>query len=307
MRSVGSKMPTIIERWRDDLFTVAIRKPSVVPTDPLERVKRKTYLIATLAGLPAVLLVWVSMGPEGLVANIAFSQFVLFYVACVLALYSRVVSIRLAERVMFLGVVLFAFAHLSYVLYANGSLADSRTTITEVTYTTLTVLYVAAYLVFDSRTALRISLTLFGLELFAVLVKALSELPAGPDQEEILWLLRMHAFMGAVIALIYASSYLKVQLLKQRQMAEVMHRLAHTDQLTGVANRRELYSELQKETEKTERYGRPLSIIFFDLDHFKAVNDTYGHDRGDNVLCEVVRSVESVLRATDRLGRWGGE
>jgi len=300
-------MPTIIERWRDDLFTVAIRKPSVVPTDPLERVKRKTYLIATLAGLPAVLLVWVSMGPEGLVANIAFSQFVLFYVACVLALYSRVVSIRLAERVMYLGVVLFAFAHLSYVLYANGSLADSRTTITEVTYTTLTVLYVAAYLVFDSRTALRISLTLFGLELFAVLVKALSELPAGPDQEEILWLLRMHAFMGAVIALIYASSYLKVQLLKQRQMAEVMHRLAHTDQLTGVANRRELYSELQKETEKTERYGRPLSIIFFDLDHFKAVNDTYGHDRGDNVLCEVVRSVESVLRATDRLGRWGGE
>ena len=299
-------MPTIIERWRNDLFPAAIRKPSV-PTDPLERVKRKTYLIATLAGLPAVLLVWVSMRPEGLVANIAFSLFVLFYVACVLALYSRVVSIRLAERVMFLGVVLFAFAHLSYVLYANGSLADSRTIITEVTYTTLTVLYVAAYLVFDSRTALRISLTLFGLELFAVLVKALSELPAGPDQEEILWLLRMHAFMGAVIALIYASSYLKVQLLKQREMAEVMHRLAHTDQLTGVANRRELYSELQEETEKTERYGRPLSIIFFDLDHFKSVNDTYGHDRGDNVLCEVVRSVESVLRATDRLGRWGGK
>jgi hypothetical protein len=47
----------------------------------------------------------------------------------------------------------------------------------------------------------------------------------------------MHAFMGAVIALIYASSYLKDQLLRQREMAEAMHRLAHTDQLTGVANR----------------------------------------------------------------------
>jgi len=306
MRRVYPKMLRSVGRWRPDLSTVAIRKPSV-HTDPLDRVKRRTYLIATLAGLPAVLLVWISMGPEGLTANLAFSLFVLFYVACILAIWSRVVSIRLAERVMFLGVVLFALAHLSYVLYANGSLADSRTIITEVTYTTLTVLYVVAYLIFDNRTALRISLSLFGLELFAVLAKALSEVPAGPKPAEILWLLRMHAFMGAVIALIYASSYLKVQLFKQREMAEVMHRLAHTDPLTGVANRRELYSDLQRESDKSERYGRPLSIIFFDLDHFKAVNDTYGHVCGDNVLCEVVRSVESVLRATDRLGRWGGE
>jgi diguanylate cyclase len=306
MRSVDPKVLTIIDRWRADLFTAVIRKPSV-HTDPLERVKRRTYLIATLAGLPAVLLVWISMGPEGLVANLAFSLFVVFYLACVLAIWSRVVSIRLAERVMFLGVVLFALVHLSYVLYANGSLADSRTIITEVSYTTLTVLYVVAYLIFDNRTALRISLTLFGLELFAVLAKALSEIPAGPNPAELLWLLRMHAFMGAVIALIYASSYLKVQLFQQREMAEVMHRLAHTDPLTGVANRRELYSELRKETEESERYERPLSVIFFDLDHFKGVNDAYGHDCGDNVLCEVVRSVESVLRATDRLGRWGGE
>jgi PleD family two-component response regulator len=99
-----------------------------------------------------------------------------------------------------------------------------------------------------------------------------------------MWVLRMHAFMGAVIALIYTSSYLKDQLLRQREMAEAMHRLAHTDQLTGVANRRELYAELQKETDKSERYERPLSIIFFDLDNFKSVNDTYGHDCGDGVL-----------------------
>jgi diguanylate cyclase len=284
-----------------------VARGSSVLTDPLDGVKRRAYLIATLSGLPAVFLVWISMGPDGLVANTIFSLFVLFYLAYVLALWTRAVSIRLAERTMFFGVVLFTFVHLSYVLYASVDLADVRTTITEITYTTLTVLYVVAYLIFDSRTALRISLAVFGLELFAVLAKALSEVPAGPNPAEILWLLRMHAFMGAVIALIYASSYLKVQLFKQREMAEVMHRLAHTDPLTGVANRRELYSELRKETDESERYERPLSIIFFDLDHFKSVNDAYGHDCGDNLLCEVVRSVESVLHATDRLGRWGGE
>jgi diguanylate cyclase len=73
-----------------------------------------------------------------------------------------------------------------------------------------------------------------------------------------------------------------------------------------VANRRELYSELQKETDKAERYERPLSIVFFDLDHFKSVNDTYGHGCGDGVLREVVGATERVLRTTDRLCQWGG-
>jgi diguanylate cyclase (GGDEF)-like protein len=306
MRSADPKLLTIMDRGRALLFTVVTRGSSA-RTDSLDQVKRRAYLTATLAGLPAVLLVWLSMGPDGIVANTIFSLFALFYLACVLALWSRAVSIALAERTMFLGVVLFTFIHLSYVLYATGSLAGARTTITEVTYTTLTVLYVVAYLIFDSRTALRVSLAIFGLELFAVLAKALTEAPTGPNQAEIMWLLRMHAFMGAVIALIYASSYLKEQLLRQRETAQAMHRLAHTDQLTGVANRRELYSELLKETEESERYERPLSIIFFDLDNFKSVNDTYGHDRGDGVLREVVEATERVLRSTERLGRWGGE
>jgi diguanylate cyclase (GGDEF)-like protein len=299
-------MQTIIDRGRALLSTVVDRGSSA-RTDNLDEVKRRAYLIATLSGLPAVLLVWLSMGPDGMVANTIFSLFVLFYLACVLALWTRAVSIRLAERTMFLGVVLFTFVHLAYVLYTNVSLAAARTTITEVTFTTLTALYVVAYLIFDSHTALRISLTVFGLELFAVLAKGLTEAPSGPNQVELMWVLRMHAFMGAVIALIYTSSYLKDQLLRQREMAEAMHRLAHTDQLTGVSNRRELYAELQKETDKSERYERPLSIIFFDLDNFKSVNDTYGHDCGDGVLREVVGATERVLRTTDRLGRWGGE
>ena len=145
-------MLTIIDRGRALLSTVVSRGSSV-HTDPLDGVKRRAYLIATLSGLPAVLLVWLSMGPDGIVANTIFSLFVLFYLACVLALWTRAFSIRLAERTMFLGVVLFTFVHLAYVLYATGSLAGARITITEVSYTTLTVPYVVAYLIFDSRTA----------------------------------------------------------------------------------------------------------------------------------------------------------
>ena len=279
---------------------------SSVGTDPLERVKRKAYLTAILAGLPAVLLVCLPTEPKSFVVRIGLSLFILFYLACVWGLWSGAVPIRLVERATFTGATLFAFAHLAGALYA-GDLAEARSTITEVSYTTLTALYAVAYLVFDSRTALRLSLALYVLGLVAILLKASLQLPDGPSPAEISWLLRMHAYMGALIALFYTSSYLKDQLLQQRVLTETMHRLAYTDQLTGVANRRELYSALQKEMEKSERYGRPLSIILFDLDHFKEVNDTYGHDRGDCVLREIVRAVEPALRTTDRLGRWGGE
>jgi hypothetical protein len=129
MRSADPKMLTIVDRGRALLSTVVARGFSV-RTDPLDGAKRRAYLIATLSGLPAVLLVWISVGPDGFVANTIFSLFVLFYLACVLALWSRGVSIRLAERTMFLGVVLSTFVHLSYVLFANVSLADARTTIT---------------------------------------------------------------------------------------------------------------------------------------------------------------------------------
>lgn len=283
------------------------RSGSSVPTDPLEGIKRRVFLVATVSGLPALLLVWLSTGPEGFVARVAFPLFILFYLACVSALWSRAVPIRVAERATFWAGALFALVHLAFTLYSSDDLLGARTTITEVSYTTLTCLFVAAYLVFDSRTALRINLSLLGLALSAVLVKAFSEPLSALNPAEISWLVRMQAFMGAVIALAYASSYVKDQLSSQRSVAETMDRLARTDPLTGAANRRELYSELQKETAQSMRYRRPLSIILFDLDHFKDINDAHGHDHGDLVLREIVNAVEPVLRTTDRVGRWGGE
>jgi diguanylate cyclase (GGDEF)-like protein len=299
-------VPRIFKSWLASLSSVVTRSPPPAQ-DPLEGIKRKAYLIATLSGLPAILLVWLSAGPTGFVARVAFPLFILLYLACVSALWSRAISIRTVERATFWAGVLFAFAQLFYVLYSSANLLDARTTITEVSYTTLTFLYVAAYLVFDSRTALRISLTLFAVELSAVVVKALSEPLSGLNSVEVSWLVRMHAFMGAIIALAYAMSYLKDQLSLQKDLTEAMHLLAHTDPLTGVANRREILSELRKETGKSMRYERPLSVVLFDLDHFKDVNDAHGHDHGDIVLREVVRAERPVLRASDRLGRWGGE
>ena len=82
---------------------------------------------------------------------------------------------------------------------------------------------------------------------------------------------------------------------------------ATVDRLTGVANRQALINALFTEVERASRYDRPFSVAFVDIDHFKAVNDGYGHAVGDVVLRGVAQAIRSNLRHTDMIGRYGGE
>lgn len=83
--------------------------------------------------------------------------------------------------------------------------------------------------------------------------------------------------------------------------------LATTDVLTGVLNHRSLVSTIDRELERAERYQRPCSLFFLDIDHFKALNEGHGHQAGDTVLREIAGSVRALLRSIDTPGRWGGE
>lgn len=83
--------------------------------------------------------------------------------------------------------------------------------------------------------------------------------------------------------------------------------LSTTDQLTGLYNRHKVDGELEKECKRSVRYKRPFSVLMFDIDRFKRINDTYGHQAGDSVLREISSLLNENLRSTDILGRWGGE
>ena len=94
------------------------------------------------------------------------------------------------------------------------------------------------------------------------------------------------------------------------QIAEAMadtHDRATIDRLTGVYNRQALLSELYAEVERASRYDRPLCVAFVDIDHFKVINDSYGHEAGDEVLRGVAQLIATHLRASDMIGRYGGE
>jgi len=86
-----------------------------------------------------------------------------------------------------------------------------------------------------------------------------------------------------------------------------VERLSVTDHLTGLFNRRRFLDVLIKEIDRMRRYESPFSIIMFDIDHFKHVNDTYGHDVGDFVLKELSNIIQDRLRSADTFARWGGE
>lgn len=97
---------------------------------------------------------------------------------------------------------------------------------------------------------------------------------------------------------------------KNRQLEDMLTRvetLAITDPLTGLFNRRRFESILELEFKKTLRYQTPLSCLMIDIDHFKQINDSFGHHVGDIVLKEVALLVQRCIREVDTAARWGGE
>jgi diguanylate cyclase (GGDEF)-like protein len=108
------------------------------------------------------------------------------------------------------------------------------------------------------------------------------------------------------LAFVIGTSIFTVAMARERQ--ELQERInANTDSLTGLATRRAFYEEASQILSKSRETGTPASIILFDLDRFKAINDTFGHGPGDEVLRAFGQTSKKMLRATDLIGRIGGE
>ncbi|MBV6422899.1 MAG: hypothetical protein NAOJABEB_00686 [Steroidobacteraceae bacterium] len=94
---------------------------------------------------------------------------------------------------------------------------------------------------------------------------------------------------------------------EQRTALSVAERRAQTDPLTGVLNRRSLVERLDAACARAQARGLPIALLFIDLDHFKSINDTFGHPAGDACLAAVVAPIQAELRQSDVIGRFGGE
>jgi diguanylate cyclase (GGDEF)-like protein len=95
--------------------------------------------------------------------------------------------------------------------------------------------------------------------------------------------------------------------MRLRSLNKKLKFLAQTDNLTGQLNRSALDARLSAEVERAKRYGRPFSLLMFDIDRFKDINDRHGHLMGDKILVAMAEAAAAHIRATDIIGRWGGE
>jgi diguanylate cyclase (GGDEF)-like protein len=113
--------------------------------------------------------------------------------------------------------------------------------------------------------------------------------------------------VGVLLQAVVLMGGLADRLLRTRRERDAARLSADRDELTGAYNRRHLLEIMAHERERAERHGHPFSLCILDIDHFKAINDNYGHATGDVVLRELARRIGAELRSRDRLGRWGGE
>ncbi len=110
---------------------------------------------------------------------------------------------------------------------------------------------------------------------------------------------------GTSALIIFVIVTLVFQALKHAYLEEKM--LARYDIMTGVPNRKMFYEELDKEAYRTERYGRPFTVAYIDVDNFKRINDTLGHDSGDELLRFVANQMKRNIRTSDLVARMGGD
>lgn len=130
--------------------------------------------------------------------------------------------------------------------------------------------------------------------------------PLATESRWLRWLL-YSAFCGAAFVAAELLLRLAENSLKLRAMNEDLARLARMDRLTGLPNRLQLEEQLARLNSAVRRRQQTMSVMVIDVDHFKSVNDTYGHAAGDDVLRALAARMAGALRAEDMLGRWGGE
>jgi len=143
--------------------------------------------------------------------------------------------------------------------------------------------------------------------LFAVLAVLLTTLgfllsPEGGEW----WQILLNRF-AAIFAILVIAIFGYIFLSRQLQLEEQIQKQADTDELTGIASRRYLLAELEARLLEANRYRRPFSMFLIDVDHFKNVNDQFGHQAGDAMLRMISGVCSASIRKVDTFGRYGGE
>lgn len=271
-----------------------------VPAGQLKRVVMMTILGLSWLGSNAA---WALMEARGLsspVLRVVFGLNMAFHPTAFVIVWKRLLPAQVVDMACLLFAAGLCAACMALRLYspAWGASIDLQPL-----YLWIPVIYVFVFTVAGHRSSLRISLAI--LALFVSI--SLPYLAQGAHQPFGNFTIQLHVVSAVLIAALYFFSSYQQRFQIAQLTADDLARLANTDELTQLANRRRVAEAIEAELQRFTRYGHVFSIVLVDVDHFKAVNDRFGHSAGDQTLVALAARIVGVLRDVDTLGRWGGE
>lgn len=276
----------------------------------LNLLKRRTYALAlTIAGVAATVgFVLDSRTPLPTWARVVFGPGIAVMSAVMaFALNVRVLPMRTVEITGYAlanGVLLLRVFTVFFISGDGLPLTDLLPDFA----TWMVSGFLFAFVALSTRWALTMSILLYLALLSLAVAYVVWRGPALVPGAEINLLIQNFVVSNAfMITLLYFLSRTKEELARERTERQFMSRLAHTDELTGLANRRFILQSLQRAVDRADRDEAMVSVIMFDLDRFKLVNDSYGHAMGDAVLRRASDLARENLRTSDEVGRFGGE
>ena len=278
-----------------------------MPTSlPATLLKRTLYLFGLPVAMIAVSLLVFAEWQQGtlhMVDILGLPLLVLLLGILTLGLWRETISIARLETVVFSGTVLMYLASLGYSLFGLSQTQAALWNLTGLGYWS-PIVYVLGFLIFGVKNGLRMSLVIYTLSLLVWLVHFMMLSRAGdpPMGEAVFY--QLFASDTLLLMMLYGMGRAFVA---QAQQAVHLAHEANTDALTQLPNRRFLTERLAQEIARSSRQGHPLAVMLIDLDHFKRINDVYGHSVGDSVLQGVGSYLSDHARKMDIVGRWGGE
>ena len=277
-----------------------LQPPAHPSADPLKRLVLMTILSLSWVGSGVAWALMESLGHSSPVLRGVFGQNAVFHPVMFLVAWRQLLPLRVVDLACLLFAAGLCAGCMALRLYApiEGASIDLQPL-----YLWVPVIYVFAFTLPNHRASLKISLAI--LALFVSI--SLPYLVQHVDQPYGNFTIQLHVVSAVLIAALYFFASHRHRFQLAQFTVDELARLANTDELTKLANRRRMAEAIEYELVRFARYGHAFSVILIDIDHFKTVNDRFGHGVGDKTLVALAARTTEVLRDVDTLGRWGGE
>ena len=274
--------------------------PEPQSPDSLKRLVLMTILALAWLGSGVAWALMESLGHSSPVLRGVFGLNAVFHPVVFLIVWWQLLPLRFVDLACLLFAAGLCAGCMALRLYspAYGASIDLQPL-----YLWIPVIYVFAFTLPNHRASLRISLAI--MLLFVSI--SLPYLVQHVDQPYGNFTIQLHVVSAVLIAALYFFASHRHRFQLAQFTVDELARLANTDELTKLANRRRMAEAIGYELVRFARYGHAFSIILIDIDHFKTVNDRFGHGVGDQTLVALAARTMDVLRDVDTLGRWGGE